>query len=355
MSVLRPFDRHRPRRIVHLAEGNLNLRRAKTTTGVLRYGVHPSVAIVDSVTAGRTAQDVLGFGGAVPVVATLAEARAFSPDTLLIGIAPSGGKLPTAWRTAVMDALRSGMDVISGLHMFLGDDAEFAEAALAGKSTIWDVRCADAGIPVGAARCLGMKSHICLMVGTDCAVGKMTVALEVQKTARERGLDARFVATGQTGMMIAGWGSPVDAIAGDFMAGAVERDVLSQEGADLVLVEGQGSLLHPGYSSVTLGLLHGAMPHTMVLCLRAGQDAIDGESGTPIPPLREVCAMYTQLLAPHRKASVVAAAVNTAHLGNEEAMRAVLAVAEELGLPATDPVRFGGGVLVDAVEAARRA
>ena len=189
-----------------------------------------------------------------------------------------------------------------------------------------------------------------LTVGSDCAVGKKTVVVELDRAARERGIRSVFVPTGQTGIMIAGWGIAVDAVVSDFLAGAGERLVV--EGAqrgDLLFVEGQGSIVHPQFSGVTLGLYHGTMPHLLVLCHRAGDVEIEGSPGHPIPPLPELIELYERLALPARPARVAAIALNTGRLAETEAREAVDAVARETGLPTDDPVRFGPDPLLDAV------
>ena len=205
-------------------------------------------------------------------------------------------------------------------------------------------------VPTGAN--LEVDAKIVLTVGSDCAIGKKTVAVELDLEARRRGLASVFVPTGQTGIAIAGWGIAVDAVVADFLAGAAERLVVegAERGGELLFVEGQGSLIHPMYSGVTLGLVHGAAPHAFVLCHRAGQVEIEGCPGHPIPPLRELVELHERISLPARRAKVACVAVNTSEIeGDDEARAAIAAVAEETGLPADDPVRFGAGRLLDAV------
>ncbi|MGH3042256.1 MAG: DUF1611 domain-containing protein, partial [Gaiellaceae bacterium] len=193
-------------------------------------------------------------------------------------------------------------------------------------------------------------ASVVLTVGSDCAVGKKTVAVELDREARARGLRSVFVPTGQTGIMIAGWGIAVDAVVSDFLAGAGERLVV--EGAkrgDLLFVEGQGSIIHPQFSGVTLGLYHGSAPHALVLVHRAGDTEIEGVPGHPIIPLPELIDLYERLALPARPARVVAVALNTGRLAEGMARAAVAATEDETGLPADDPVRFGPGRLLDAV------
>ena len=181
-----------------------------------------------------------------------------------------------------------------------------------------------------------MDAKIVLTVGSDCAIGKKTVAVELDLEARGRGLASVFVPTGQTGIAIAGWGIAVDAVVADFLAGAAEQLVVegAERGGELLFVEGQGSLVHPMYSGVTLGLVHGAAPHAFVLCHRAGATEIEGSPGHPIPPLRELVELHESISLPRRPASVACLALNTAEIADEDEARAAIVAAEaETGLP----------------------
>jgi uncharacterized NAD-dependent epimerase/dehydratase family protein len=190
-----------------------------------------------------------------------------------------------------------------------------------------------------------------LTVGSDCAIGKMTVSLELDREAKRRGIRSEFVPTGQTGIAIAGWGLSVDAVVADFVAGATERLVVegAERGGELLLVEGQGSLLHPAYSGVTLGLIHGSAPHAFVLCHLAGQEFVDDNPRFPMPPLAELVDLHERIALKARPAKVVAIALNTRALDDGAARAAIRAAEAETGLPAGDPVRFGAGPLVDAI------
>jgi uncharacterized NAD-dependent epimerase/dehydratase family protein len=182
-------------------------------------------------------------------------------------------------------------------------------------------------------------------------VGKMTVALELDRTARARGLRSEFVPTGQTGIAIAGWGISIDAVVSDFLAGAAERLVVEghERGGDLLFVEGQGSLVHPAYSGVTLGLLHGSAPHELVLCHLAGTTEVDGYPGHPLPSLAELVALHERTSLPKRRATVACVALNTRLLDEADARDAVAAAEAETGLPTDDPVRFGSDRLLDTL------
>jgi uncharacterized NAD-dependent epimerase/dehydratase family protein len=332
------------KRYLALAEGySGDDHYGKTTYGVIRYGSDPVVVVLDS---GRVGETVEG----VPVVGMVADALAYEPTTALVGVAVAGGRLPPVWRGILRDAIEAGLDVEAGMHEFLADDPELSALAAEHGVELRDYRRPPADLSVPTGENLTHDAAVVLTVGSDCAVGKKTVAVELDRAARARGIRSVFVPTGQTGIMIEGWGIAVDAVVSDFLAGAGERLVV--EGArrgDLLFVEGQGAILHPQFSGVTLGLYHGAAPHVLVLVHRPGDVEIEGVPGHPIPPLSQLVALYEQLALPVRPAPVAAVALNTGRLSDEEAREAVDAVASETGLPADDPVRFGPDRLLDAV------
>jgi uncharacterized NAD-dependent epimerase/dehydratase family protein len=312
----------------------------------MRYRPQDVVAIFDTERAEGDTED--GF----PVVRTMEEARQYEPTTALVGVATQGGRFPPMWRELLKDAIRAGLDVENGLHEFISDDAELVGIAREHGVTLRDLRKPPPGLNVPTGANLTHGSKVVLTVGSDCAIGKMTVSLELDREARRRGIKSEFVPTGQTGIAIAGWGISVDAVVADFIAGAAERLVLEgvERGGELLIVEGQGSLLHPFYSGVTLGLVHGSAPHAYVLCHKAGETVVDGDQRFTIPPLSELVDLHrrTSLLA--RPAQVVAIALNTRDLDEAAARRAVEEAEAETGLPADDPVRFGAGKLMDALE-----
>lgn len=343
-------------RFLILADGDFDPETSKTANSVIRYLPDRVAAVLDRATAGRTAQDVLGFGGAIPVVASMDEGLALRPSAVLIGIAPMGGRLPSEWRLWLADALDAGCDIVSGLHTFLSDDPLLAERARASGRTITDIRRPPTDLAVGDGKARETSAFRVLTVGTDCNVGKMTAQLQLVRGLNDRGVRTRFVATGQTGIMIEGWGIGVDAVVADFIAGATERITLQgAEGADVVLIEGQGSINHPGYSGVTLGLLHGSCPDAMILCHQSSRTHIGDyrdKAWLPIPPLADYVRMYELLGSAVHPTRVVGIALNTYDLSEDAARAACLAATKETGLPATDPVRFGTGPLVDAIIAA---
>ena len=350
------------RRLVILAEGNFGFHHGKTAMGVIRFGTDRIVAVIDSTQAGRNVREWLGDSGRfdIPIVASLNEALGFLPraNGLLIGIAPTGGRLPDDWRVVILAAIRSGLDIHSGLHTFLGDDPEFAAAARSSGVRLIDYRRPPDRFETAVGRRHAPGKRVILTVGTDCAIGKMSVALELRRAATAAGLDTSFVATGQTGMMVEGWGVAVDRVIADFVQGTGEW--LAEEGerrGDWVIVEGQGSLDHPAYSSVTLGLIHGTTPHAMVMVHKPGMAHHDFDHGPdvrfPIAQLPPFIALHEQVAALVAPSKVVAVALNTSLIPDEDdARRIVAATAAETGLPCDDPVRFGGEPLWREIEAA---
>jgi uncharacterized NAD-dependent epimerase/dehydratase family protein len=341
---------------VILTEGQFGAHHAKTAMGVIRYATDRTVAILDSTIAGRNVSEWLP-GHDIPVVATLAEALAMPdpPDTLLIGIAPTGGRLPDDWRATILEALDVGLEVRSGLHTFLGDDPDFSAAAAAKGVRIVDYRRPPERHETAIGRPHSPGKRVILTVGTDCAIGKMSVALELRRAALEQGDAAVFVPTGQTGMMIDGWGVAVDRVISDFLQGTVEWMLEEAEGrGDWIIVEGQGSLDHPAYSSVTLGLIHGSTPHAMVMVHKPGLAAHDFDHrpdvSFPIARLPEFIRLHETVAGLVAPSQVVAVALNTMLYPDDDAARQVIEeIAAETGLPTDDPVRFGADRLWPAV------
>jgi uncharacterized NAD-dependent epimerase/dehydratase family protein len=341
------------RRYAILTEGYLADRHAKTAHGVMQYGRDDVVAVIDSAYAGKNALDVAPhLGRSCPIVATMREALALRPTSLLLGVATAGGIVPPAFRVHVLVAIDAGLEIVSGLHQFLSDDPEFAARARASGSTLWDVRRPPDDIPLFSGAAYGAPQTVALAVGSDCAIGKMTVMLELERAGAAGGANPEFVATGQTGILIAGKGIAVDRVISDFVTGAAEQLVLGVDpNTDVTLVEGQGSILHPAYAPVTLGLMFGCAPDVFVLCHEAVRDRIE-EFDVPIPDLRTLAEMHEAWVAPVKPAKCVAVALNTRGLSDAEARAAIAAAESFTGLPADDVVRFGGARLWRAVASA---
>ena len=338
-----------PRYLIY-AEGQFGTPASKTGNSVVRYSADRVAAVLDSTQAGSTAGRLLGVGGVIPVVATVADGVARGADALLVGIAPPGGNIPPDLRSVIQQCIARGMEIWSGLHAFIGDDPEFAAMARQRGVKIYDVRRPPSGVPVGSGRVRELDATVALAVGTDANIGKMTVMLQLRTALRARGVRAAFAPTGQTGIFIEGWGLCVDAVIADFIAGAAEQVTMqAAKDADIVLVEGQGSILHPGYSGVSLGLLHGSMPHALIACHQPSRDTFRHNPWLRIPPLRDVIELHEAMAAPLRPARTIGVSLNTVELSDRDARAVIARVAAETNLPTTDPVRYDIGPLAEAI------
>ncbi|MFP4627083.1 MAG: DUF1611 domain-containing protein [Natronomonas sp.] len=323
--------------------------RAKTAIGILRYGDQDVVAILDRSRAGTTVSDYLpNLDVDVPIVEDATEAPDF--DALVIGIAPIGGGFDETWRPDVRRAIESGADVIAGLHYFLGDDPEFVDLASEYDVELRDLRNPPSDLTVADGIARQLDCEIVLTVGTDCSTGKMTTTVELVEAARNADMDAGFVPTGQTGLAIAGWGIAIDRTISDFTNGAVERMLVEQaDEFDYLFVEGQGSIVHPAYSAVTCGILHGAMPNYLVMCHQAGRERIHGYESFEIPPVERVASLYETLANPVASTELIGGSLNTAGMDDSAASEALDRYANRLGVPAVDPVRQGADTLVEQI------
>ena len=340
------------RRYVVFAPGAFGDRAAKTAHGVIAYSSDTTVAVVDPRHAGKRVRDVVPYlDSDAPIVATVAASLAYGPTSLLIGIAPAGGKLPDDYRAEIAFALQAGLEVVNGLHAFLGEDPEFRALADRHDSRIWDLRVPPAA-PLFSGAAYDVPSRIVLTVGSDCAVGKMTAALELTRAAQAADVAAEFVPTGQTGIAIAGWGTAIDRVIADFASGAAEQLVLEGDrragGHGLLFVEGQGGIAHPGYAPVTLALLYGCAPDALVLVHLVTRTQIDGHE-IPVPGYRALIRTYEALCSNVKPARVVAIALNTAGLDDTDAREAIAAARAQTGLPCDDLVRYGPDALYAAI------
>ncbi|MDB9315445.1 DUF1611 domain-containing protein [Spirulina sp. CS-785/01] len=327
-------------RVAILLHDGLQDVSGKTGLAFLRYGEASVVAIIDRNAVGGSLVDLTGIDRDIPIVATLEDALTYHPDVLLIGIAPSGGALPDPWQQEVKQGVKAGLSVVNGLHTPMrGMVGELRD-----HQWIWDIRKEPSGLSIGQGKARSLPCHRILTVGTDMAIGKMSTSLELRNFARQQGINTKMVATGQGGLMIVGEGLPLDAVRVDFAAGAVEQAVLNiGQDCDLLLIEGQGSLLHPG-STATLPLLRGSQPTGLILAHRAKQTHIRNCPDIPIPPLPDVIQLYEQVargVGAFQPAKVQGIALNTAHLGENEARTAIEQVRRDTGLPCGDVVRFG--------------
>lgn len=336
------------RRMVVLAEGCFSPLGAKTAACLVRYIPEEIAAVIDSSQAPSLASEVLGYGGDIPVVGSLEDSLAFDPDMLVLGTAPKGGRFPPGTREFVVEAVGKGLHIISGMHEFLADDQELVRMAGERGVVLWDVRRTPGDLEVSSGeRC--PRCTVILTVGSDCNTGKMTAAIEIQRGLQAAGVKAAFAASGQTGIMITGKGIPIDRVVADFISGATERLVLQEApGMDVVVLEGQGSIIHPGYAGVTVGMISGALPRGLVMCHQPTRRIVRNYT-IPIPPLTRLIGIYEHAIDWIGSAEVIGIALNTFDMAEEEARAAVEAAKRETGLPAADPVRFGPDELVEAV------
>lgn len=320
---------------------------AKTAEGILRYGDHEVVSLVDRNRAGERVSDYLPDVQDAPIVEEMDAVP--DCDALLIGIAPIGGGFDESWRADVRNAIERDCDVIAGLHYFLSEDEEFSRLAEEHGVELRDVRQPPADLTVAKGTAGEVDAHVVLTVGTDCSSGKMTASYELRDAARERGLDAAVVPTGQTGIMISDWGISIDRVISDFAAGAMERLVEQAGDHDVLFVEGQGALVHPAYSGVTTSILHGSHPDSMALCHVAGRETVGGYDSFVLPDAVTYADLYESMAAPLSGATVDAGILNTRSLDSESADEAIAAYGEKLGVPATDPVRRDADEILDAL------
>lgn len=288
----------------------------------------------------------LGLPDLSPAAAALAGVR-----TMVIGIASFGGALAAEWTDAIVDAIRAGLNVASGMHSRLGDNSAIAEAARTAGVQLFDVRHTNSRFDVASGR--KRSGRRLLTVGVDCAVGKKYAALSIHRALAKRGIDADFRATGQTGILIAGGGVAIDAVVSDFAAGAAEALSPDNVPEHWDVIEGQGSLFHPAYAGVSLALLHGSQPDALVLCHDPRRTHIDGYPDYPLPSL-ETCIAANEQAArlTNRAARCVAIALNTRGMSDSERASAFAAVREETGLVVFDPIATGADDVAELLAAA---
>jgi uncharacterized NAD-dependent epimerase/dehydratase family protein len=345
--MLRPNNR-----IAILLHEGLQSTKGKTGISLLRYSDIPIVAVIDQESAGRSLQELTGISRSVPIVASVQEALNYKPNVLAIGIAPSGGLLPTVWWQEVKQSVAAGLSVVNGLHTSMATDPEL-KRLLGNDQWIWDVRQEPKGLTVSKGKARSLPCLRVLTVGTDMSVGKMSTSLELNRATLNRGLRSRFLATGQTGLMLGHDGIALDVVRVDFAAGAVEQ-LMMRHGFDhdVLYLEGQGSLMHPA-STATLPLIRGSQPTHLVLVHRAGQTHIQHfDALTPIPLLTKAIQVYETVASAggaFAESKVVAIALNTFHLDEDKAQEMIEQVQLETGLPCTDVVRFDADPLLNAI------
>ena len=323
-------------------QGYLHSDFGKMGLGVLRYLTNPIVGIIDSEHAGSNINLEYDLDRDVPICATLNEVIEKGAEVLILGIAPSGGEIPQNWMPVIKLAILKGLSIVNGLHENL--NYQFNKHTQNNLNQwIWDVRIPKFVSDVATAKANDLANKRVLMIGTDMAVGKMTAGLEIYHWAKQRKIGAGFIATGQIGITIMGKGVPLDALKVDHACGAIEQLVIDQKDNDLLIIEGQGSLLHPG-STATLPLMRGSCPTHMILCHRADKTTLRNPESIQIPNLKEFIQLneaMASVCGTYGHPKVIGIALNTAKLSLEEARESIRKVEKETGLPVTDVIRFG--------------
>ncbi|MEM1336222.1 MAG: DUF1611 domain-containing protein [Bacteroidota bacterium] len=331
-------------------EGALDNDSGKMGFGLMRFSKHPIVGIIDSKHANQSVREAVGLPYDIPVVSTVDQAIALHAEILVLGTAPSGGRFPAEWDIPISRALAKGLSLINGLH----DDLNARFGHVLGTNMIWDVRKPKHSYPIATGKAATLGNTRILMIGTDMAAGKMTAGLELYAALQQEGHNVGFVPTGQIGITLMGNGIPLDAIKVDQAAGAVEQAVLEQADKAIVIIEGQGSLAHPG-STATLPLIRGSQPTHFVLCHKAIHSHLrDPVSHIPIPPLREFIALneaVAKVCGSQTTARTIGVALNTVGMDDATAAAKIQEVEQLTGLPVTDVVRFGTEELIAAFAA----
>lgn len=323
-------------------EGHIDSDYGKMGTGVVRYLTNPIVAVIDKVLAGRQMSEFMDTTKSVPILASLKEAISKGAEVLVLGIAPSGGRIPGSWNSVIEEALENGLSIVNGLHDLLRPKWQ-SKIKNPERQWIWDIRVPQFIPDIATGRAANLENKRVLFVGTDMAVGKMTAGLELYSWLQKEKVNVGFVATGQIGITITGKGIPLDAFKVDHACGAVEQVVMEQADKEIVLIEGQGSLLHPG-STATLPLMRGSCPTHLILCLRAEKTTLRSPEHIKIPDLNDFIALNESLATvggTFPKAKVIGIAANTSMLSLEDAEIYLKKTAEKTGILVTDPVRFG--------------
>jgi uncharacterized NAD-dependent epimerase/dehydratase family protein len=334
----------------HLAlymEGAFETGTGKMGLGVLRYSGNPIACVIDSRHAGHNLAALTGIPCSAPIVASVQDAIALGAQVLVLGIAPPGGLIPAEWTPALDHAVAGGLSLLNGLHDLLGP----RYPSLGPDQWIWDIRIEPPGLVPGTGAARTLANTRILTIGTDMAIGKMTAGLELHKALLTAGHTAAFVATGQIGITLTGRGVPLDAIRLDFASGSIEREVMATADADYVVIEGQGSLLHPA-STATLPLLRGSMPTHLLMCHRARMTHLSRVPWVAVPPLKDFFALYQDLAAAQGafpRPVPLGICLNTSALTESEARAELDQLEQETALPCIDPVRYGVQRLVAAL------
>ena len=323
-------------------EGHIDSDYGKMGMGVVRYLKNPIVGVIDKTYAGKSIHDFMDLSREVPIIESIEKALALKAEVLILGIAPSGGRIPEHWNPIIEQALNAGSSIVNGLHDLLQPKWQ-SKISHADPQWIWDVRVPQFTPKIAEGKATSLSNKRVLFVGTDMAVGKMTSGLELYSDLLKKKVNVGFLATGQIGITIMGKGIPLDAYKLDHACGAVEHMVMQEANKDILIIEGQGSLLHPG-SSATLPLMRGSCPTHMILCMRADKMALRSPVHIAIPDLNEFIRLNEALatvLGTYPQAKVIAICANTSMLSEKDATAFIRTLSHKTGVQVTDPVRFG--------------
>ena len=336
-------------RYVILAIGSFDYIENKTGNMLIRYKPDEVVAVIDPYKEGKTAEEVLGWGGNIPCVKTFIDTKRFSPTHLVVGNAPPGGVLDKRSKIEIENAIQNGCDIISGMHSFLNDDPKLYQDSVKNNVNLIDLRKPDfpPKFPKGSWK--RRNFPVLLIVGSDCDTGKMTTAWEITKALKLRDKNVQFIGTGQTGILLSGSGVPIDAVISDFMAGEIEY-CLDQlpENTELAVVEGQGALNNMHYSGVTLGLMHGCMPDYLIFTHEPERDM--DVTNHPIPKLRQLMDLYLDLMHPFRVSKYLGVNLLTLKQSNNMSKKIIDSLKVNLDLPVTDIIRWKDEKFIDHIE-----
>lgn len=334
------------RKMIILTEGMTTVQHAKTAINLIYYKPEEVLALFDRTKTGEPVSSLLGIETNIPIIGSLNDFP--EANTFLLGVATAGGGYPDEWRPIILEAISKGMTVVSGLHKYLSDDPEFVEAARKHKAKLVDIRKNDFK-KVATRKGIKETTLRIQTVGNDCSNGKMITSYEIALELKRRGKDAKFVATGQTGILLEGDGIPIDAVIADFVNGAAEEMVLRNQHHEILIIEGQASIIHPRYSSVTLGLLHGAMPQGLIMCYEMGREFTKNLDHVKIPPMKRIIELYEAMTAPLFPCKVIGFGINGRKFSQAEVDYERERIKEEFALPACDVIKHGPAELADAI------
>ena len=325
-------------------EGSLDDDYGKMGISAMRYLENEIVCVIDSTHSGKVVPEVSPIiKKDILIVDSLEEAKSMGAKVLIMGVLTSGGVLPDHWEEVIIKALKLELSLVNGLHVNLND--KYSSYIIDKENQwIWDTRTPQFIPKIGSGEAMKLNNKRVLMIGTDMAAGKMTAGLELYSYLKKKGIKTGFVATGQVGITVTGKGIPLDAYKLDYACGAVQHAVMQEKDKDVIIVEGQGSILHPG-STATLPLMRGTCPTHMILCHLAHKNTLRSPDWVKVPNLLSFIKLNEELanvLGTYANSKVVGVSLNTSRLDEEEAKNYIEKVEKETGLPAADVIRFGG-------------